>query len=46
LFGTGVYGRFWTTQEKEISKREKQRFIPSGIKNAFLVSDVGSIDQG
>ncbi len=40
LFGTGVYGRFWTTQEKEISKRREQRFIPSGIKNAFLVSDV------
>ena len=40
LFGTGAYGRFWTTQQKEISKRRQQRFIPSGIKNAFLVSDV------
>ena len=44
LFGTGAYGRFWTTQEKEISKRRKQRFIPSGIKNAFLVSDVMTND--
>ena len=40
LFGTGTYGRFWTTQEKEISKRRQQRFIPSGIKSAFLVSNV------
>jgi CBS domain-containing protein len=44
LFGTGAYGRFWTTQKKEISKRREQRFIPSGIKNAFLVSDVMTED--
>jgi CBS domain-containing protein len=44
LFGTGAYGRFWTTEEKEISKRREQKFIPSGIKNAFLVSDVMTKD--
>jgi acetoin utilization protein AcuB len=44
LFGTGAYGKFWTTQEKEISKRRGQRFIPSGIKNMFLVSDVMTKD--
>lgn len=44
LLGAGAYGRFWTTQEKEISKRREQRFIPSGIKNAFLVSDVMTKD--
>lgn len=44
LFGTGAYGKFWTTQEKEISKRREQRFIPSGIKNMFLVSDVMTED--
>jgi CBS domain-containing protein len=44
LFGIGAYGRLWTTQEKEISKRREQRFIPSGIKNAFLISDVMTED--
>ena len=44
LFGIGAYGRFWTTQEKEISRRKKLRFIPSGIKNAYLVSDVMTVD--
>lgn len=44
LFGTKAYGKFWTTQEKEISKRREQRFIPSGIKNMFLVSDVMTED--
>ena len=44
LFGMGAYGRFWTTQEKEISKRREQKFIPSGIKNAFLVADVMTKD--
>lgn len=44
LFGIGAYGRFWTTQEKEISKRREQKFIPSGIKNAFLAADVMTQD--
>lgn len=44
LFGPEVYGRFWTTQEKEISRKKVQKFIPAGIKNAFLVSDVMTAD--
>jgi len=43
LFGPEV-GRFWTTQEKEISRKKVQKFIPAGIKNAFLVSDVMTAD--
>ena len=45
LFGTGIYGSDWTTtQEKSISKRKEQMFIPSGIKEIFLARDVMKYD--
>jgi len=46
LFGTSIYGNDWTAtiQEKSISKRKEQMFIPSGIKEIFLARDVMKYD--
>jgi CBS domain-containing protein len=44
LFGTGINGSYWTTQEKSIAKRKEQMFIPSGIKEMFLARDVMTYD--
>ena len=44
LFGTGKAGRYWTTQEELIARRRAYRFIPSGIKAAFLAKDLMKYD--
>ena len=44
LFGTGVPGGYWTSQEELVARRRAQRFIPSGIKAIFLVRDMMKYD--
>jgi acetoin utilization protein AcuB len=41
LFGTRTAGKYWTTQEELISRREN---IPSGIKAFFLAEDIMKYD--
>jgi CBS domain-containing protein len=40
IFGTGTLGSYWTTREDMVAKRKQQWYIPSGIKAAFVASDV------
>ena len=40
VFGTGTFGSYWTLREDLIEQRKKQAFIPSGIKEIFIASDV------
>jgi CBS domain-containing protein len=40
LFGTGTVGSYWTTRKDIVAKRKQQSYIPSGIKSAFIASDV------
>lgn len=40
LFGTGTVGSYWTTREDVVAKRKLQWYVPSGIKAAFIASDV------
>ena len=44
LFGTGMPGRYWTTQEEAIASRRAQSFIPAGIKAIFLARDIMKYD--
>jgi CBS domain-containing protein len=44
LFGTGVPGRYWTSQEELVARRQAQRFIPAGIKAIFLAKDMIKYD--
>jgi CBS domain-containing protein len=44
LFGTGVPGRYWTSQEELVARRRAQRFIPAGIKAIFLARDMMKYD--
>ncbi len=44
LFGTGVLGKYWTTEQELISRRHAQRVIPSGIKAVFLARDIMKYD--
>ena len=44
LFGTGMPGRYWTTQEEAIARRRAQSFIPAGIKAVFLARDIMKYD--
>jgi CBS domain-containing protein len=44
LFGTGVLGKYWTTEQELISRRHAQRVIPSGIKAVFLAKDIMKYD--
>jgi CBS domain-containing protein len=37
LFGTRIAGKYWTTEEELISRRQN---IPSGIKAVFLAEDI------
>ena len=40
LFGTGTYSGYWTVRDDLVRQREMQAFIPSGIKAAFVSTDV------
>jgi CBS domain-containing protein len=40
IFGTATVGSYWTTREDIVAKRKQQWYIPSGIKAAFVASDV------
>jgi predicted transcriptional regulator len=44
LFGTGVPGGYWTSQEELVARRRAQRFIPAGIKAIFLARDMMKYD--
>jgi CBS domain-containing protein len=44
LFGTEGVGEYWTTQEELITRMRAQRFIPTGIKAAFLAKDIMKYD--
>ena len=44
LFGTGVRGGYWTSQEELVARRRAQRFIPAGIKAIFLARDMMKYD--
>ena len=44
LFGTGVAGGYWTSQEELVARRRAQRFIPAGIKAIFLARDMMKYD--
>jgi len=44
LFGTGVLGKYWTTEQELISRRHAHRVIPSGIKAVFLAKDIMKYD--
>ncbi|HYA84210.1 MAG TPA: CBS domain-containing protein [Candidatus Bathyarchaeia archaeon] len=44
LFGTGVPGGYWTSQEELVARRRAQRFIPAGIKAIFLAGDMMKYD--
>jgi CBS domain-containing protein len=40
IFGTGTISSYWTTRADIVAKRKQQWYIPSGIKAAFIASDV------
>ena len=40
LFGTGVPGGYWKSQEELVANRRAQKFIPAGIKAIFLARDM------
>ena len=40
LFGTGTADSYWPPRKDVIAKKRKQSFIPSGIKAAFMASDI------
>lgn len=44
LFGNGVLGKYWTTEQDMLSRRHGQRVIPSGIKAVFLAKDIMKFD--
>jgi CBS domain-containing protein len=44
LFGTGVAGVYWTSQEELVARGRAQRFIPAGIKAIFLARDMMKYD--
>jgi CBS domain-containing protein len=44
LFGTGVPGGYWTSQEELVARRRAQRYIPAGIKAIFLARDMMKYD--
>ncbi|MEM3159897.1 MAG: CBS domain-containing protein [Nitrososphaera sp.] len=44
VFGTGTVGSYWTARPDIIAKKRQQWFIPSGIKTAFVASDVMTRD--
>jgi CBS domain-containing protein len=40
LFMTAAYAVYWRTREDLIALRREQKFLPSGIKNIFLASEI------
>src|SRR5574341_209588 len=44
VFGTGTRGSYWTTRPKFVAKKRQQWYIPSGIKSAFIASDIMTKD--
>lgn len=44
VFGTGTVGSYWTTRPDIVAKKRQQWYIPSGIKTAFVASDVMTRD--
>lgn len=44
VFGTGTMGKYWTTRPDMVAKKRQQWYIPSGVKSAFVASDVMTTD--
>jgi CBS domain-containing protein len=44
VFGTGTVGRYWTTRHDMVAKKRQQWYIPSGVKEVFVASDVMTRD--
>jgi CBS domain-containing protein len=44
VFGTGTAGKYWTTRPEMVAKKRQQWYIPSGVKSAFVASDVMTRD--
>lgn len=40
IYGTGSFGRYWTTRSNVGSTKTRQRFIPSGIMAMTLAQDI------
>ena len=40
LFGTGTYASYWTVRDDLVRQKKMQAFIPSGIKAAFVSTDI------
>ena len=40
LFMTAAYAVYWRTREDLIALRREQKFLPSGIRNIFLASEI------
>lgn len=40
LFGTGTFGSYWAAKPELVARKRQQAFIPSGIKEMFVASDV------